>query len=118
MSRSRPRAAIRAMPAAPTHRKPKPETLLEGSAAEFALLAQRRARLRRQLDLLERQRAAADGVMAQVEARMAVLSQRMAGFGAGLAAPAPAVPPPAPAPAPAPRRRGALMHYGSPEFPR
>lgn len=111
MNRPIPRAAIRAMPAAPTHRKPRPETALEGSAAEFALLTQRRSRLRRQLDLLERQRGAAEGVMSQVEARLALLARRMAVLMPD-APDLPPEPPPAPAPAPAaaPRRRAPLQY--------
>lgn len=50
---------------------------LEALAAEFALLAQRRGRVRRQIDLLERQRIAADTTLRLVEQRMAVLSGRM-----------------------------------------
>jgi hypothetical protein len=114
MSRAAPRATIRALPPAPSHRKPRAETALEGAAAEFALLAQRRARLRRQLDLLERQHTAAVSVMTQVETRMALLSRRMAGL-------TPDAPPDAPqvAPAPAPtapqaatqRRRAPVLQY-------
>jgi len=50
---------------------------LEALAAEFALLAQRRGRVRRQIELLERQRLAADATLRIVEQRMAVLSGRM-----------------------------------------
>ena len=50
---------------------------LEGVASEFALLAQRRARLHRQIELLERQLRAAGGTLSQVEARMHHLSAHM-----------------------------------------
>jgi len=50
---------------------------LESVAAEFALLAQRRARLARQLDLLRRQLDAASGAMKIVQSRMGQLAQRM-----------------------------------------
>lgn len=67
------------------------EFRLEAVAAEFALNAQRRARLTRQIELLERQRAGAMSSLAQVEARMVVLQRRMRG-----AEDAPAVAAPAP----------------------
>ncbi len=67
------------------------EFRLEAVAAEFALNAQRRARLTRQIELLERQRAGAMSSLAQVEARMVVLQRRMRG-----AEEAPAVAAPAP----------------------
>jgi len=51
---------------------------LESVAAEFALLAQRRARMARQVDLLARQLTAATGSLAGVRSRMAVLAARMA----------------------------------------
>jgi len=70
------------------------EFRLEAVAAEFALNAQRRARLARQIDLLDRQRQGAMNSLAQVEARMAILQRRMRG--------AEEAPPPEPAP-PAPR---------------
>jgi phage shock protein A len=86
---------------------------LEGVAAEFALLAQRRARLHRQIELLERQLRAAGGTLSQVEARMHHLSAHMhitddaAPMADGAAAAAPA-------PAPAPRarsRRNLVLQY-------
>jgi hypothetical protein len=57
---------------------------LESVAAEFALLAQRRARLARQLDLLRRQLDAATGSMNLVQARMGQLAQRMDQIDPGL----------------------------------
>jgi hypothetical protein len=57
---------------------------LESVAAEFALLAQRRARLARQLDLLQRQLDAAAGSMSMVQARMGQLAQRMDQIDPGL----------------------------------
>jgi hypothetical protein len=75
---------------------------LEAIASEFALLAQRRARLERQLALLGRQAEAAAGNLARVERRMAALGPRMQ-------LPAGAVP----LPKALPRRaaRGALLEY-------
>lgn len=77
---------------------------LEGVASEFALLAQRRARLHRQVELLERQLRAAGVTLSQVEARMHHLSAHMHMNDPA----APAAPPPAEgaAAAPAPRARG------------
>jgi cell division protein FtsB len=103
-----PRATIRALPSAPTQRKPRPETALEGAAAEFALLAQRRARLRRQIDLLARQAAAAEGMMAQLEARMATLGRRIAELSPG--APAQLREDAPPSPSAASRRRSPLQY--------
>ncbi|WP_206935541.1 hypothetical protein [Roseococcus thiosulfatophilus] len=68
------------------------EFRLEAVAAEFALNAQRRARLTRQIELLERQRAGAMSSLAQVEARMVVLQRRMRGAEEAPAAVAPAPP--------------------------
>ena len=50
---------------------------LESVAAEFALLAQRRARTARQVDLLARQLEAATAGLEGVQARMVMLAQRM-----------------------------------------
>jgi hypothetical protein len=66
---------------------------LESVAAEFAMLAQRRARLMRQIDLLDRQRRAADDSFAILDRRMVQLSRMMAVADAA----APAAPPAAPA---------------------
>jgi phage shock protein A len=108
MSRRTPRSAIRAMRSAPTLHRVRPEAALESAAAEFALLAQRRARLRRQTDLLDRQRQAAAEMMAQVEARMVDLTGRMT----ALAPPLSSVSATPDAPAGGtPPRRGALMNY-------
>jgi len=51
---------------------------LESLAAEFALLAQRKARVAHQVDLLDQQRDAAAGSLAAIQGRMAWLTQRMA----------------------------------------
>lgn len=95
---------------------------LETVAAEFAMMAQRRARLMRQIDLLDRQRRAADDSYAQLERRMAQLQQQMGRLDAvpppppppQVAAPAapaePAMPPPRHAP-PVARRRGVVLEY-------
>jgi hypothetical protein len=77
---------------------------LETLAAEFALLAQRRARLKHKLDLLDRQHQAASHTYLLLEARMALLSRHM---GVGHAAVPPASPPPAVAAPPAPVRPAA-----------
>jgi len=76
---------------------------LESVAAEFALLAQRRARLARQLDLLGRQLAAASVSIDAVHGRMALLAQRMDGIDPSLRPhdAAPAAPPVAAPTAPA-----------------
>lgn len=50
---------------------------LESIAAEFALLAQRRARIARQVDLLRHQLTAAEAGLAAVSRRMSMLAQRM-----------------------------------------
>lgn len=112
------RAPIRTMLARGTRlkRSGAGEAPLEAVAAEFALLAQRRARVARQIELLERQRTAAAATLRMVESRLAGLSRRMRVPGDGTAAPA--LPePPAPQPAtpaqPAPRagRRGLVIEY-------
>lgn len=80
---------------------------LEGMAAEFALLAQRRARVARQIELLVRQRDAAALTLTQVEARMRHLAGHMRlDPGAGPPATSPATAEPAPQPAAAPPARG------------
>ena len=86
---------------------------LESVAAEFALLAQRRSRLARQLDLLGRQLAAASTSMDAVQGRMAQLAQRIDGIDPDLRPLNPA-PPPAPAPEPVrsiPRPPGLARAY-------
>ena len=118
------RAAYATLP--PARRRPagtgRDRLSLEGISAEFALLAQRRARLLRQIELLARQAEAAEGNLSRVARRMAWLSARMvADCGPPQAAapepPPPPPPPPAPraarpaaAPAPA-RRRGLVLEY-------
>lgn len=77
---------------------------LEALAAEFALLAQRRARMLRQIELLERQLAAAGASFHQIEARMSVLGRRIGRLEAGFTAPAPQPAPPPPPPPPEPVR--------------
>lgn len=107
---------------------------LESAAAEYAMLAQRRARLLRQIDLLERQRHSADTGFQALEQRMATLSRQMmaptgeavspgllsalppdghaAPEAASPAVPLPAVPLTAAAePRPATRRRGMVLEY-------
>jgi cell division protein FtsB len=107
------RATLRRFPAG--RRRPGADSALESAASEFALLAQRRARLARQIDLLDRQRAAAATSQAQLAARMAVLRARIDGLAgaapeaASLPSSAPPQPPPPPAPSPVPpARRRAL----------
>jgi uncharacterized coiled-coil protein SlyX len=82
---------------------------LESVAAEFALLAQRRARIARQLDLLGRQLAAAQSSLDAVQSRMAMLAQRMDGIDPTLR---PALP--APPPARDPPQRAAIPHLAGP----
>jgi len=79
---------------------------LDSIAAEFALLAQRRSRLMRQIELLERQHAAAHAQLGRVEQRMGVLSRRMALVPTlERAALEPEPPPPPPPPPPTTRGR-------------
>ena len=91
---------------------------LESAAAEFALLAQRRARLQRQIELLTRQSDAAVANMRRVELRMQMLSARMCVEPDGPpAVTAPSLPteaggtPTTPTPTPARIRRGAVLEY-------
>jgi hypothetical protein len=58
-------------------RRDAPAQRLEALGAEFALLAQRRARVARQLTLLDTQRDAALHDLAALEHRMAQLARRM-----------------------------------------
>jgi uncharacterized coiled-coil protein SlyX len=75
---------------------------LESLSAEFALLAQRRARVTHQIDLLDEQRAAAAVTFAKLQARMGWLVQRMDAIDPGLRA-MPPEPEPEPEPAPKPQ---------------
>jgi hypothetical protein len=88
---------------------------LESVAAEFALLAQRRARLARQVDLLSRQLDAAAGSLAGVHARMAMLAQRIGRIDPDMvadgAAPELVPVPPAPVPPPYAKRPGYQPAY-------
>ncbi|MGK7867653.1 hypothetical protein [Falsiroseomonas sp. E2-1-a20] len=84
---------------------------LEAVAAEFALLAQRRARLQRQLDLLGRQADAARGNLSRVESRLAALSGRMTLPDLRAAALRSGNPPPAAPARPRAGGRGALLEY-------
>jgi hypothetical protein len=84
---------------------------LESVAAEFALLAQRRARLARQLDSLGRQLAAASSSLDAVQNRMSLLAHRMDGIDPTLRPAAVDLPAPAP---PAPVRKNI---YGRPMPP-
>lgn len=77
---------------------------LEAVASEFALLAQRRARMLRQIELLDRQRQAADAAFQCLDARMTILGRRLARLDVGMAPPAAALPLPVPPP-PEPVRR-------------
>jgi hypothetical protein len=72
---------------------------LEALAAEFALLAQRRGRVTRQLELLDRQRIAAAATLRLVEARLTILSGKMHAPVVAVEMPLPepaALPPPPP----------------------
>jgi hypothetical protein len=88
---------------------------LESVAAEFALLAQRRARLSRQLDRIGREFDAARTSLDAVQHRMALLAQRMDGIDPSLRPdwPAPAAltaPPPYP-----PQAAGFAPHTPRPQ---
>lgn len=74
---------------------------LESLSAAFALLAQRRARLLRQIELLGRQQSAARASLAKIEAKLAELSGHITALPAS--DPATRVAPPT-APAPQARR--------------
>ena len=69
---------------------------LESVAAEFSLLAQRRARAARQVDLLGRQLSAAQQGLDVIQSRMAMLVRRIDGIDPGLRGPVDAAPPPPP----------------------
>jgi hypothetical protein len=115
MSPPRPPRTLRTLPprGSRLRRQVAATAKLEGVASEFALLAQRRARLHRQIELLERQLRAAGGTLSQVEARMHHLSAHMhmnEPGGAPAAAPAEG----AAAATPAPRarsRRNLVLQY-------
>jgi len=76
---------------------------LESLAAEFALLAQRRARVTHRVELLDQQRDAARASLDKLQARMAWLARHIDALDPGLreraamAAADPAPPPPVPA---------------------
>ena len=70
-----PRAARRCVTR--TSRRDPHGAHMESMATEFALLAQRRTRLARQVDLLTHRLAAANASLQQVHARMGVLAQHM-----------------------------------------
>jgi uncharacterized coiled-coil protein SlyX len=77
---------------------------LESLSAEFALLAQRRARVAHQIDLLGQQHLAASLTFARLQARMGWLAQRMDALEPALRGPEAVEPePPPPLPLPAPR---------------
>ena len=78
--------------------------VLESVAAEFALLAQRRARRTRQIDLLQRQLHAATTTLSGVTTRMTVLAQRMDAIDPSLRGQLEAPPPEPPPPPPPPSR--------------
>ncbi len=92
---------------------------LESLAGEFALLAQRRARVAHQLDLLDQQREVAAAGFARLQTRMALLARCMDALEPDLrdsyaAEPEPPPPPPPPpVKQPLPRfaaaKRGALQ---------
>ena len=83
---------------------------LESVAAEFALLAQRRARMARQLDLLGRQICAAQTSLDAVQSRMSMLALRMDGIDPSLR---PVAEPQPAAAAPADARRPAILRTGA-----
>jgi uncharacterized coiled-coil protein SlyX len=73
---------------------------METLAAEFALLAQRRARIARQVDLLDRQLTAAEAGLNKVTDRMTCLASRMEAIDPALRAALAKPPPPPPSPPP------------------
>lgn len=79
------------------------EHRLESLAAEFALLAQQRARTVHRFELLDQQREAAGESLARVQARLTWLARRIHALDPGLREPEPqcvVVPPPPPPPQP------------------
>jgi len=93
----------RAMNAAPGTRAARVDARqrrVESLAAEFALLAQRRARVVHQIDLLEQQIDSASAGFRKLQARMAWLAQRIHALDPGLHEPEPE---PEPEPPPPPR---------------
>jgi len=106
------RAPLRTIPARGSRltRRGGGEAPLESLAAEFALLAQRRGRVTRQLELLERQRVAASATLRLVENRLGVLSRTIH---APVAEPMP-LPQPMDLPPPPPRfLQGRATRYGA-----
>ncbi len=88
--------------------------MLESLAAEFALLAQRRARMTRQIDLLDRQMRSATRSLEGAQSRMKILSLEMARLDPSLRPSSPAVVAPVAvavpaAPLPSPQRRTQSM---------
>ena len=97
-----PRSPFLRAPGTRVHR-PQAQHGLEAVASEFALLAQRRARMLRQIELLDRQRHAADAAFQRLDTRMSILGRRLARLDAGITQPAaPPAAPPSPPPAPPP----------------
>jgi len=82
---------------------------LESLAAEFAMLAQRRARLTHQIELLEQQRTAAAGTFCKLQSRMGWLAQRIAALDPVLYDNAPEIV--APQPDPPPARKPSPLPY-------
>lgn len=105
----------RAMNAAPGTRATRVDTRqrrIESLAAEFALLAQRRARVVHQIDLLEQQIEAAAAGFAKLQSRMAWLAQRIHDLDPSLHPPEPE-PDPEPEPPPPPPLATTKPYFGS-----
>jgi uncharacterized coiled-coil protein SlyX len=100
-----PRPLARSMasrsPGTRTSRKDTRQRQIESLAAEFALLAQRRARQSHQVELLEQQLLAARRSFARLQRRLSWLVEQMDALDPslrpGLEAPPEPIPPPAPA---------------------
>ena len=109
-----PRPVARSMasrsPGTRTSSKDTRQRQIESLAAEFALLAQRRARQSHQIELLEQQLQAATSSFAKLQRRLSWLLEQIDALDPslrpGLEAPPEPIQPPAPAPAPAASRTG------------
>ena len=120
-----PRPVARSMasraPGTRTSRKDTRQRQLESLAAEFALLAQRRARQSHQIELLEQKLQAATSSFAKVQRRLSWLMEQMDALDPslrpGLEAPPEPIQPPAPGPAVARTGRTAPSRVAAADLP-
>lgn len=120
-----PRPVARSMASRPpgtrTSRKDTRQRQIESLAAEFALLAQRRARQSHQIELLEQQLRAATSSFAKLQRRLSWLVEQIDALDPslrpGLEAPPEPIQPPAPAPAVARTGRTAPSRVAAADLP-